>query len=438
MPTVKPAALIRPLLVTQSDTGGGAARAALRLHRALRLAGVNSTMLVRAAASGEAGVHGARNRAEAVLGQLRSLMGRALMRLQQPIDTCPRSGNFVPSRWATRIESFAPDVVNLHWLGGETMSIEDIGRIRRPTVWSLHDMWAFCGTEHYLADPERSRQAYATATRPVASRGLDLDRLVWSRKRRSWHMPLRVVAPSNWLARCASQSTLLHDIPVTVIPNVLDTDTYRPHDRLACRAALGLPDDRPLLLFGAVFGDTDPNKGFDLLLQALQHVAADPRGTRVECVIFGIAEPNARPPLPLRTHWLGRIDDDAKLACIYAAADVMVVPSRVENLPQTATEAQACGCPVAGFAVTGMPDAVADRVTGWLAPAYDPRGLAEGILWLIEDGERRHRLSLAARERATRLWSAASVVPRYLDEYAQAIEDARQHAPAAASSRTEA
>ena len=145
----------RILLVSQSDSGGGAARAALRLHRALQAQGVDTAMLLRRASSGEPGLHGPQGRIAAGLSGLRSPLGRALMRMQRAAIPTPRSGNFVPSRWARRIDTLGPDVVHLHWVGDETLSIEDIGRIRQPLVWTLHDMWAFCGSEHVQPDSQR-------------------------------------------------------------------------------------------------------------------------------------------------------------------------------------------------------------------------------------------------------------------------------------------
>jgi glycosyltransferase involved in cell wall biosynthesis len=413
------------LLVTHSDGGGGAARAALRLHRALCGAGVESSMLLRAATSGEPAVLGPRTGAQAWLGGLRSPIGRALMRLQRPVTPQPRSGNFVPSRWAPRIAATGADVVHLHWIGDETMSIEDVGRIHQPVVWTLHDMWAFCGTEHVQPSDARWAEGYGRDNRAAGDRGFDLDRLVWQRKRRAWRPSWRIIAPSSWMATCAARSALLRELPVTVIPNVLDTAIFQPRDKRECRAALGLDGDRPLVLFGAIQAGSDPNKGLDLLLEALRRLAVASPRLDLTCAVFGANAPPGGVDMPVPTRWLGRIDDDAMLARLYAAGDVMVVPSRIENLPQTATEAQACGCPVVGFRTAGLPDAVDDRHTGWLAHAFDAEDLAAGIRWVIDDCERHRVLSNAARQRALRLWRADVVLPQYLEQYALAMEAAR-------------
>jgi glycosyltransferase involved in cell wall biosynthesis len=303
------------------------------------------------------------------------------------------------------------------------MSVRDIGRIRKPVIWTLHDMWPFCGTEHLASDvpSARWRTGYEVGNRPDGQSGLDLDRLVWRLKRRAWPRPYALVTPSNWLGECAEQSALLAGWPRGVIPNPLDTRLFSPQDRDEARRELQLPRDVPIVLYGAVLARKDPRKGYDLLKASLASLAHRPGAAKPLCVAFGEAGASDGVPGGVTVKWVGRVDDDEKLARLYSAADVMVVPSRLENLAQTATEAQACGCPVAGFAVTGMPDAVAHGETGYLARAFDADDLARGIAWILDDAHGRRRLRVAARERAVRLWSSGSVAERYVSAFAKAI-----------------
>ena len=126
-----------------------------------------------------------------------------------------------------------------------------------------------------------------------------------------------------------------------------------------------------------------------------------------------------------KTHWLGYLDDEG---CIdaYNAADVVVVPSRQDNSPQTATEALACGTPVVAFRVSGLPDFVTHQVTGYLADPEDPIDLAHGIIWALADDQRRSALSQAARARAVDLWSPSVVARQYIDVYAEVIDRTRR------------
>jgi glycosyltransferase involved in cell wall biosynthesis len=412
------------LHVSQSDLNGGAARAAYRLHHALLEHGAETRMKVRDKKSDEWTVEGPESKSDKAISLLRPALGDLAMRLQKSSNVNVHTGNWLPSTWSGKLNAADAEVVNLHWVGGETLSIEDIGRIRKPMVWTLHDMWPFCGAEHYTDDDElaRWRSGYSKTNRPASDGGVDLDRLVWQRKCRAWKRPMHIVAPSRWLADCARESSLFHDWEVSVIPNVLDTGFYQPLNRAFSRQALGLPAGRQIILFGAAGGNRDPRKGNDLLLDALTQLASRLDPQNVLCVVFGQSSPQNPCKLAFNTRWMGHVQDDATLALLYNAADVMVVPSRQENLPQTATEPQACGCPVVAFDCTGLRDAVVHRETGYLARAFDTEDMADGLHWILGEANRREALGQSARARALRLWAPEVVVPQYLSIYRSLVE----------------
>lgn len=413
---------MKALLLSQSDLSGGAARAAFRLHQALLLSGMQSHMRVGVKKSDLATVDGPQGKVGKALGLLRPSLGDLLMRLQKSPNPILHSPALLPSGLVAELNRSEADVLNLHWVNGEFLSIGDIGHLRKPLVLTLHDMWAFCGAEHYSPDDvnARWRQGYGAGNRPKGHGGVDVDRWVWGRKLKAWRRPMHIVTPSRWLADCAKASAMMHDWSVTIIPNLLDTRQYQPWPNALARAVLGLPPTAPLVLFGAIGGGKDPRKGWDLLQPALVRIANVLPG--VEGVIFGQSEPvnSLRFGLPL--HWMGHIHDDVTLALLYSAADVMVVPSRKEAFGQTGSEAQSCGCPVVAFNCTGLLDVVVHEETGYLAEPYDSEDLAKGVLWVLEDHERYARLSAAARARALRLWAPEVIVPQYLAVYHRAIE----------------
>lgn len=408
--------MTRTTILSHSDNGGGASRAAYRLYRALQAAGARPAMTVRSKQTGDWTVTPAPASHAKAVNLARSRIGGYLMLLQTSANANMHSANVLPSNLAAALNASPTDVVNLHWLGGEAMSIEDVARIRKPVVWTLHDMWAFCGAEHVTGDAAdaRWRTGYCRSNRPASSAGFDIDRHTWERKRRAWTSALHIVTPSRWLADCVRHSALMKDWPVAVIPNVLDTTLFKPLERQLCRHVLNLPGDKKIVLFGA-FGGGSLNKGYDLLQGALHALA----GSRADilCVVFGQSEPQTPSRIPFPIRWMGHIGDDATLALLYGAADVMVIPSRMENLPQSGTEAHACGCPVVAFNCTGLPDVVDHRVTGYLAQPYQTEDLARGIAWVIGDPVLNARLGQAARAKAEALWSASSVVPAYLEVY---------------------
>ena len=205
------------------------------------------------------------------------------------------------------------------------------------------------------------------------------------------------------------------DWPVTVIPYPIDTDIWQPVDKGLARQLLGLPQDVPLLLFGASGGTSDPRKGFDLLTAALDHLRGEIDG--LELAVFGQGEPKQPMNLGFPVHYMGRPQDPLSLRVLYSAADAMVIPSRQDNLPNTGLEAHACGTPVIAFKVGGLPDIVDHFKTGYLATPFDTEDLARGVQWVLGDGNLRKALSRSACERALKLWSPQVISNLYYRLY---------------------
>ena len=414
---------MRPLLLSQSDSSGGAARASFRLHQALLSCGIDSRMQVGVRNTDDITIDCPIGELRKLASKVRPRLGSLLMRLQRTPNTSLHSPNYFNSGLVKNLNQADADVLNLHWVNNEFLSIEDIGSLQKPVVLTLHDMWAFCGAEHYASDDEnaRWRKGYSVKNRLDGYAGIDIDRWVWRRKSKAWQRPMHIVTPSRWLADCARASTLMRDWPIHVIPNPIDTRQYQPWSKKLAREILGLPQAAKLVMFGAMGGSADPRKGWDLLQEALLTIAD--KVTEIECIIFGQSTPQNSPNLRLPLHWMGHVHDDATLSLLYSAADVMVVPSRQENLPQSATEAQSCGCPVVAFNCTGLPDVVEHKKTGYLAKAYDVRDLANGILWVLGNEKRYLTLSKAARQRSVALWSQEIVAKKYLEVYKITAKD---------------
>ena len=409
---------LRVLQANTSDIEGGAARAAYRIHHALRSYGVDSRMLVNNATSGDWTVAGPQSKVAKALSKVRGPLAGLLTRTLKTGNAIAHSPAIVPSRWSERLNASDADVIHLHWVNGEMMSVADIGKMKKPVVWTLHDMWAFCGAEHYTED-HRWRDGYTANNRPSHEAGFDLNCWTASRKLKHWKRPMHIVTPSQWLADCAKQSVLMRDWPITVIPNAIDTDAWQPVDKALARQLLHLPPDVPLLLFGAMGGAQDLRKGFDLLQAGLNHLRGQLPG--LELVVFGQLAPKAPLDIAFPVHYTGHLHDDVSLQLLYCAADAMIIPSRQDNLPNTGVEAHACGTPVVAFDACGLPDIVEHQQTGYLAKAFDPVDLAKGLRWVLDDADRRTSLGQAARARAVNLWSYEPVSAQYVRCYQQAM-----------------
>jgi glycosyltransferase involved in cell wall biosynthesis len=361
----------------------------------------------------------------------RHLLARELDRRLWHLQRSPTRTWRSPARFSSLspdvINRSAADVVNLHWVTDGFLSIEAIGRIDRPLVWSMYDMWPFCGTEHYGIDTPsaRWRTGYAADNRPKSETGFDLDRWAYNRKRAHWlgRPPAHLVPASTWLADATRASALLGDWPVHRIPHVVDTTTFAPCDRGAAREALGLPADAPTILFLASAGVTDDRKGWDLLEAALpvvHQVHPDVTVVAVGPVPDGEVQHAVKRATGTSIYWHGSVDTSSELRLLYSASDVTAVPSREDTMPLTAMEAQACGRSVVAFRIGGLPDIVTDE-TGVLCPPFNVDALAAGLLEALDDARGDNTRGRQARERALDHWSPQAVVPQYVALYEQVL-----------------
>ncbi len=371
------------------DSQGGAARAAFRLHHSLARSGVDSLFIAQSKAGDDPTV------------LITEGWRRAWTHVCRKLDEVPTRTRIAPHGHFSaglfsdpivgKLGRLAPDVLNLHWINGGFVSTRTVGALaaRVPLVWTLHDSWAFTGGCHIPG--ECSAYTYRCGHCPVlgSARAIDLSRWLWHWKRRAWRAAeLTVVTPSRWLASCAGRSTLLGGRRIEVIPNGVDLNTFRPIPRLVAREALGLDGAAHIVLFGALGATRDENKGFADLVSALNWIEA--QGIRgILLVVAGASSVPAHFGLRTAVHCMGMVRDERLMAILSAAADVVAIPSRLENLPNAAIEAHACGTPVVGYRVGGLPEVVTDGSTGAVVAPRDVKAFAQSLKWIITDPQAR-------------------------------------------------
>jgi glycosyltransferase involved in cell wall biosynthesis len=409
---VSPVGEIDVLFVNTYEKSGGAARAAYRIFSEVRNRSAKAHYLTLTKESSSTGTSGRIHRS--ILGAI----VRALTRLNGiPLYFYPQrpQGTFTPNFWPNplriRLAQFKTKLVHLHWVGAGLLGIEELAQLTCPIVWTLHDAWAFTGGCHYTGDCEGFKQLCGCCPQLGSQRDDDYSRTLMRKKTKVFEkLDLTVVTPSRWLAQMARQSNLFARRRIEVIPNGLDTETFKPVHQHTAREGIGIQPDGPVLLFGAQVL-TDPRKGWDLLCAALRRL-----NRPCTVMVFGKGNVCVENASHITVHRLGNFADDASLARIYSAADVYVCPSREDNLPNTVAEALACGTPCVAFAVNGLTDMIEHKVNGWLASPFDPADLAEGISWLLQCPEP-DRLRHAAREKAVTEYSIAVMGDRYMALY---------------------
>lgn len=308
--------------------------------------------------------------------------------------------NIAGDSFAGRVLSVSrPELVNLHWLGDDFFPLNQVAKLKVPVVWTLHDMWTFTGGCHYSSSCSGFQNSCGNCPYHQKKPQKDRTRRDCIEKKRLLEASGHVfVAPSRWLASNAAQSSILNHSRIEVIPNAIDTDTFHPVNKSSARDVLGLPKDKKLLLFGASGGTNDPRKGYDLLERALNEISCNSGMKDVEMVVFGreFVKSGCRFPV----HFLGEIVDEKMLTVVYSAADAMVIPSRHDNLPNTALESLSCGLPIIAFRVGGLTEIVKEQVNGFLCSEVTSDSLAEVILQVIQDDEILERLRPSSRDDA--------------------------------------
>lgn len=410
-------------LLSRGDSGAGGYVAVYRLYQGLKKVEDRTSLLV---GSGKKSDTVSLNTSgfEKVFSQLAPSLDKLPLKRYRDRPSTLFSTQWVPDGIESKLKQFEPDIVNVHWVSQGFMQIETLAQLPYPLVWTSHDMGGFTGGCHYTQECDRYIQSCGQCPQLKSSKEQDLSRWVWQRKQRAWKtLPLTLVSPSHWLADCMKKSSLFRDKRIEVIANGLDTTIYKPCGRAYARNRLNLPQDKHLILFGAVNATSDIRKGFHLLQSALQYLSQSDRKDNIELVIFGASRPQQEPSLGFKTHYLGKFQDDLDLSLIYAAVDLFVAPSIQDNLPNTILESLACGTPAVAFNIGGMPDMIEHQQNGYLAQAFEIEDLAQGMSWVLENRERYQHLCDRARQKVEQEFTLEIQAQNYLNLFAEIIDN---------------
>ncbi len=425
---------MRVALINTMDTKGGAARAAYRLHQGLCGIGVDSTYYVRD-----------QTRADPTI---RRFVPDPAPAAVQHRASCKTARDAAYDAYATTrspdIELFSQervdgnenfftqmprgDVINLHWVAGFVdYHTFFTPRISRPVVWTLHDMNPFTGGCHYDQDCGKFKTGCGACPLLGSDDQRDLANRVFAAKAdifAAWpkHM-LHIVTPSRWLADEARQSALFGKFESTVIPNSLETTVFKPMDKAEARAKLKLPQDAQIVLFVSNHIRL-ARKGFRELVHALSLIP-----DLETLLLVGVGDSHIlSAEAPFKIMQIEHVNDDATMAAVYAAADVMAIPSRQDNLPNTILESLSCGTPVVGFSVGGVPDLVREDETGFLAVPGNVPGLSLAFMKAFADRDHLQACGVRGREMVERGYTLQAQADAYAAFYERVSAEAERAA----------
>lgn len=417
---------MRVLIVNTSERIGGAALAANHLMDALNNNGVKATMLVRDKQTSDITVatlpHAWRNR-------LRFLWERWCVFCHLHFSRTHLFEVDIANAGAdiTALPEFkSADIIHLSWINQGMLSLKSIRKILRsgkPVVWTMHDIWLATGICHVTLDCTHFHTTCGHCRLlPHGGSRHDLSYRVFKRKKKLLHdAPISIVTCSQWLADEARKSGILAHQTIQAIPNPIDTHVFRPGNQQQARERMRLPQDKKIVLFAAQ-RVSNPNKGFFYLCDACHKLAAEhPEMLQTTAIaVMGDARGKLADIFDFEIYNLGYISDTRQLVACYNAADVFVLPSLSENLPNTIMEAMACGVPCVGFDVGGIPEEIDHRQNGYVAQYRSVDDLAFGLRWVLCEADY-DQLRREALHKVAMHYSQQAVAKQYIEVYRQAL-----------------
>ncbi len=379
------------LLVNTYDSGG-AGSACLRLHSGLLQESIDSKVLLKAKQTQAPYTYKLKpilKRISTTLKTRRKFKGILISFGFIKKRTIKKKNTFIENR-DKRLEFFTfpdssfditssnlyeeADIINLHWVADFLDYKSFFKKNTKPVVWTIHDMNPFSGGEHY----EEEYLGIDQNGYPIIRIVSEIEKKVFKKnielklEALNGVKNLHIVTLCKWMNKEVKKSVLFKNFPIHLIPNGIDTSVFKLIDKNYSRELLNLPLDKKIILFVADSIDNN-RKGFSYLKKAFENL------NNSNLVLCAIGHINEEIQVTDGIIELGFIKDENRMCTIYNAADVFVIPSLMDNLPNTVIESLSCGTPVIGFPVGGIPDMVQDGINGLLAKEISVNALVETI-----------------------------------------------------------
>ena len=418
---------MRILIVNTSERTGGAAIAAGRLTEALKSHGIKAKMLVRDKQTDRistVALGGGWKQVRKFVWERVVIWINSHFRRERLFSVdIANTGNDI-----TRLPEFKEaDLIHLHWINQGMLSLKVIRKILasgKPVVWTMHDMWPCTGICHHARTCTAFHSECGACPMIYSQKRKDLSTRIFRQKQHLYASGgIHFVTCSHWLEGMAKQSALLANQPVSVIPNPISTTLFHPMKQTEARQKLALPTEGKLILFGSV-KLTDKRKGIDYMVEACRLLAKQHPALKEQLalVAVGMHAAELQPLVPFKVHNMGYVREEHQLAEIYNAADLYVIPSLDENLPNTIMEAMACGTPCVGFPTGGIPEMIDHMKNGYLTKEHSAEQLAEGIYTLLTTPAY-ESLSHEAVAKVNACYSERSVANQYGQLYAKLLKE---------------
>ena len=397
---IKPERKLRIVHISTLEKNGGAARVAWRLYRAQRKAGHLSSMLVGAKQSTDENIN---------------LIPAEIDPNLQPLCK-PEGLLYYDIQGSHRIIDHpvirSCDIVHMHNLHGtyfNPFSMALLGRIK-PVIWTLHDMQSITGHCAHSFDCDKWQRGCGDCPRLMIYPSVPVDSThgLWLDKKLIYdHTPFQVTTPSRWLKNKVVNSILRHH-PSHLIYNGVDTQIFKPYDKVLMRRRFNLPENA-VIIGGVANGGALRNgwKGGIYTIAAIKALVAHVPN----CFFLNIGSSDSSGSPQIIN--VPAVSDEDDLAQLYSTLDVYLMTSIAENCPLVVLEALACGAPVVSFATGGVPELVENGHNGFIAAFKDVSMIVRALIELSNNAVLKKTFSINARQRALSSFDHALIARRF-------------------------
>jgi glycosyltransferase involved in cell wall biosynthesis len=290
------------------------------------------------------------------------------------------------SRWLKTINQSNCDIVNLHWINSEMMSIEEIGKINKKICWTFHDMWPFCGGENISFD-SRYVDGYVNDSK---FKGFDYNAWMWKRKIKNWSNIKNIIAPSTNHKKLILNSKIFKNSNVEVIHNGIDLDLWKKSF-----LSTNIKQMQKIKIL-YVFTWGEEIKGLDLFQSILLNLKKNEINNYILilCGIFPKKFIRFLNSNQIEHKLYGMINDEKELIKVYSKADFAIITSRAETLPNIGIESLAMDLPLIAFNETGSVDLIENNYNGFLIKKFDVNEFAMRVKDLILNNNLRTGFSI--------------------------------------------
>ena len=363
------------------QTQGGAAIAMQRIHNSLMSQGIDTNILVSSKDSNNPRVIGPESTFEEIINLLKVSFQRKINRLSVYKSNFSQSFNLFPSNILKKIDKINPDIIHLHWIGNEMISIKQLSKIKKPIVWTLHDMWPYCGSEHYSFSDE-----YINGFKKNSFL-FDFNFYTWKLKKKFINSKICFVPTSSWQQNKIKQSYLYKNNFSKLIPLPLDTNFWKPINKKLSRDILNIKEEN-VILFGGDNLIERKWKGFEIIKKILTDNQNITLKQNTFFLLFGEDKNILQEikKLGIKYKYFNHIAPNSyDLKLLYSASDLLLMPSLIESFGQLALEAASCGVPTVCFENTGVTEIVQHLKTGYVAKNNSEADFKNGIEWCLKN-----------------------------------------------------